>query len=101
MGTFVIKVADDRAVALYDLAVCDLQEIADRHGLKWSDLLTGPGAHGGALEDIFRLCCKEADVEPPKRLSARRLLESLEFEEADDLPRMYEDGLPVPKAGEN
>jgi hypothetical protein len=98
MLSFICKTPSGAVVRLDDLLISDLQDIADKNGLEsYFDLYLQPARFGKATEALYRFCCEQAGDKPPERITPRVILAAFEPAE-DDLPTLFEDGLPSGEA---
>lgn len=88
------KVPGGDVVRIDDIAIEDLQRIADENGVEsWFDIWLQPARYGKAAVALYRHACGIAGVDPVDPVKPRDLLDSLD-RVADDLPTMWENGHP-------
>lgn len=81
-------------VQLMDLPLEVLGQVESDTGTRWTDILLAPASSIACAQAVYAVACKQTDSEP-EPLTARRLVEDDIFERvADDLPEVYEGGLP-------
>jgi hypothetical protein len=88
-------------VRLTDLPLEVLDRMERESDVRWVQLLIAPASTARAAIAVYRGCCEHVGAEP-EELTARRIISGEVFVEADDddLPTMFEDGVPDPKAGD-
>lgn len=85
-------------VRLSDLPLEVLDEMEREADVRWVQLLIAPATTARAALAVYRGACRHAGCEP-EELTARKILDGGVFVQAeDDLPTMFEDGAPDPKA---
>lgn len=96
-GEFVVNTPGGQ-VRLADLPLEVLSKIEKETGVQWVRLVLAPASTALSASVVYRTCCEHLDVEP-EVLTARRIIGGDIFAEGDDdLPTMFEDGVPAPKA---
>lgn len=96
MLSFACTTPTGKVVRLDDLPIEDIQRIADECGLEsWFDLYLQPARFGKATIALYRFCCEHVGDAPADPVTPKVILSAFEPVE-DDLPTMYEDGIPDP-----
>ena len=96
-GEFVVNTPGGQ-VRLADLPLDVLAKMEKESGVQWLRLVLAPATTALSASVVYRACCEHLGVEP-EELTARRIIEGDIFTEGDDdLPTMFEDGAPAPKA---
>lgn len=88
---------DDKQIAIIDLPIVELQQIADRHGRSWVELMDYPGTKSVALLDVLELAATHLGVEWVRPTTGRETLNALAenvVKVSTDLPVMWTDGDP-------
>jgi len=95
---FVVKVPGGTQVSLTDLPLEQLERIEEETGTRWPVVLGSPAASMKVARITYQVVCEFAGAEP-ETLSARQVLEGDVFENVDDdLPVVFEDGVPKVEA---
>ena len=95
---FVVKVPGGVQVSLTDLPLDQLELIEEETDTRWPVVLGSPAASMKIARVTYRVVCEFAGVEP-ETLTARNLLDGDVFENVDDdLPVVFEDGIPKVEA---
>lgn len=85
-------------VELQDLPLEVLDDIEEKSGQRWPTILAAPATTARAARVIYEAACRHVGCEPEK-LTARTILDGRLFVQVDDdLPTLFEDGMPDPKA---
>lgn len=90
------KVPGGKVVRCDDLPLSVYADIAEQTGIHWHTLLNAPLRHEKAGQLLYEAACRSVGVEP-KELSVREFADAFDLVE-DDLPTVFEDGIPDPKA---
>ncbi|MGB0890544.1 MAG: hypothetical protein ACPGWS_09695 [Solirubrobacterales bacterium] len=92
--SFAVIVPGGEQVILEDLPLELLAEIEKDGGTRWPTVLAAPASSAMSALAAYKVACKHAGVEP-EDMTARRILEGEVFVQVDDdLPTLFEDGLP-------
>lgn len=71
-----------------------IADIAAEYGLIATFLLAHPDVvNQRAVIDLYKACCKHAEVDPPELITADLIAEAI-VDSLDDLPEEYVDGIP-------
>lgn len=81
---------------LGDIPIEDIQQIADKHGVRWGYVYLQPTAESGVWLDIVAYVAGKIGVEFETPTTTRDTFESLDLSTQvdDDLPKMWVDGDP-------
>lgn len=87
-------------VQLMDLPLEVLDKLEEETGRRWSQLLVAPGWNAKSVMALYNAACAHIGCEP-EPLTPRKVVDGAGlFEEVpDDLPTVYEDGLPKAEGG--
>ena len=81
-------------VLLEDLPLSLLSKMEVEGDVRWPVLLMAPASTALSAMAVYRVAC-ESNGSEPEELTARKILTGDYFVEVkDDLPTMYEDGIP-------
>lgn len=100
MQTWAITFGGDKRVLLDDLSEDDFVAAARAYqpDTNWLKLYQYPASHPGALYELISDCAVRLELAVPDRPTCMRetvaLTQMLELVD-DDLPRQYEDGIPL------
>ena len=94
-----VTVPGGKAVRCDDLPLDVWIAIAKDTGKHWHEILRGPLLDEAVALALYRACCTHAGVTDPPALSLREMIDAYDLV-GDDLPTMFEDGIPSPKADE-
>lgn len=84
-------------VHLMDLPLEVLDRLEGETGMRWTEIILAPASSAKCAIAVYQVACEQTGSEP-EQLSPRKLIDDNVIENVpDDLPEMYEDG--VPKAG--
>jgi hypothetical protein len=93
-------VIDGKSLALWDLPIEDVEEIAGRHDVgPWLRVIDNPMSTPGLARDLVTVAAKKLGTGMPEVVSVRDLWALFELVD-EDLPIEYTDGIPVPKEPE-
>lgn len=91
---FVVKVPGGVQVSLTDLPLDQLERIEEQTDTRWPVILGSPAASMKVARVTYEVVCEFAGVQP-EQLTPRDLLDGNVFENVDDdLPVVFEDGIP-------
>lgn len=88
-----------KSIRLDDIEIGVIGEIARTVEMDWITLVNVPCLDERAGRALVVKCAELLEVSPPEKFTARTLLDSFETVE-DDLPELFEDGVPTEGAGE-
>lgn len=84
----------DKLIRLDDLDIGVLEDFAAEHGTEWVSVVFTPLANLRTSKALVELCAKQLKVEPPKKFTARSIMDCFE-DVPDDIPdNIGSDGLP-------
>jgi hypothetical protein len=88
-------------VQLVDLPLDVLDKLEDETGRKWHELLLSPLYTAKSAQALYAACCAQNGSEAESLTPARLLGDDSIFELVpDDMPEVYEDGMPAGKEDE-
>ena len=96
-GGFAIRTPGGK-VRIDELPLEVLDEVERERGVRWPTLIAAPASSAAAALALYKHACKYKGADP-EQLTARKILDGGIFEQVeDDLPTVFEDGAPDPKA---
>lgn len=88
-------------VRLMDLPLDVFCRIEDETGLRYVDVLLGPASTAKTATVVYRIACERTESEPEELTPAMLIADPPVFQLVDDdLPEVYEGGLPKSAAGQ-
>lgn len=87
---------EGRDVQVRDLPIATLERIAKKYSIQpWLTLVYAPLTDGDAAIELIAAAAEQLDVKPPEVVTGRSAL-AIFVQVDDDLPTLFEDGVPDP-----
>lgn len=82
-----------------DLPLDEYAQIFEATGQHWWQIVSQhPGTNAKVAVLLAGACARQTGVELPEKLTPKVIVSLFSIEEAENIPTVYEDGIPDPKA---